>query len=351
MLAALTAVALLHLTPPSPETPYREPRMAVSGHTVALAFGSGNGIYVATSKDDGATFGKPVLVGGASVVPLSRHRGPRVVFSQGAIVVTAVLGEKEATGGHAHGLPADGNLLAWRSTDSGQTWSQGVRINDEPAAPREGLHTLAVNAKGDLYAAWLDLRKEGTRLYGSKSLDGGRTWSKNQLLYESPDGTICQCCHPSAGFSDDGTLEVMWRNAVDGSRDFYMLRARDGKAFGPAEKLGLGTWKINACPMDGGDLTHVNGKPVSVWRRNDEVFVAEPGKAEVSIGNGHDIAAAGSGSELYAAWVRDGKLVLWKGGTTEAIGEGVTFPTLATLPGGGVLIAWEQAGGLVITRR
>ena len=29
------------------------------------------------------------------------------------------------------------------------------------------------------------------------SQDGGATWSKNVLLYESPGGTICQCCAPS----------------------------------------------------------------------------------------------------------------------------------------------------------
>lgn len=347
---AIAALALLQLTPPSADTPYREPRLAVSGHTVALAFGSGNGIYVAASTDDGQTFGKPVLVGGASVVPLSRHRGPRIVFSRGAMVVTAVLGEKEAAGTHAHGLPADGDLMAWRSTDNGQTWTKAVRVNDEPGAPREGLHTLAVSPKGDLYAAWLDLRKDGTRLFGSASTDGGQTWSRNQLIYESPDGTICQCCHPSAGFSDLGTLEVMWRNCVDGARDFYMVRATNGKTFGPPEKLGLGTWKINACPMDGGDLTHVNGRPVSVWRRNDDVFTAEPGKPEVKIGKGHDVAAAGRGKNLYAVWVREGKLTLWADGKTEVIGEDAVFPAIAALPNGGAIVAWEQSGSITLHR-
>jgi hypothetical protein len=195
---ALAVLALTQLTPQSTDTPYREPKLAVSGHTVALAFGAGKGIFVSTSPDDGKTFGKPVQVGGGAIVPLSRHRGPRLVFTQGALVVTAVVGQKEATGPHADGLPADGDLFAWRSTDNGRTWSKPIRINDVPAAPKEGLHTLAAKANGELFAVWLDLRNDGTRLYGATSKDGGLTWSKNMKLYESPDGSICQCCHPTA---------------------------------------------------------------------------------------------------------------------------------------------------------
>ncbi len=44
---------------------------------------------------------------------------------------------------------------------------------------------------------WLDLREKGTVLYASKSMDHGETWSKNILVYRSPDGSICECCHPS----------------------------------------------------------------------------------------------------------------------------------------------------------
>ena len=74
---ALAVIALTQFAPTVADAPNREPRFAVSGHTVALAYGSGNGIYVATSLNDGRTFGKPVEVGTAPVVPLSRHRGPR----------------------------------------------------------------------------------------------------------------------------------------------------------------------------------------------------------------------------------------------------------------------------------
>jgi len=345
---ALAVIALTQFAPTVADAPNREPRFAVSGHTVALAYGSGNGIYVATSLNDGRTFGKPVEVGTAPVVPLSRHRGPRIVFSKNTMVLTAVVGEKEATGTHAHGLPADGDLLAWRSTDNGKTWSKPVRVNDVPAAPREGLHTLVAKPNGELFAAWLDLRNTGTRLYGSVSKDGGVTWQENVKLYESPEGTICQCCHPTASVAGDGALEVMWRNALDGARDFYLLRSMDGRTFGKAQKLGEGTWKINACPMDGGDLTHVAGKTVSVWRRMDEIYIAEPGKAEVKIGPGHDVTAASTGNSLWLLYVKEGKAMLWNEGSTQQIGEDVTFPALAALSNGRLIAAWEKGGAIVV---
>jgi hypothetical protein len=80
------------------------------------------------------------------------------------------------------------------------------------------------------------------------------TWSKNLMIYESPAGTICECCHPSAAIDSEGQVLVMWRNWLAGSRDMYLVRSRDGLTFSKPEKLGSGTWKLNACPMDGGGL-------------------------------------------------------------------------------------------------
>ena len=128
-------------------------------------------------------------------------------------------------------------------------------INDAPGAPTEGLHSLAADAKGDLFAAWLDKRGgHGTKLYGARSTDGGVTWSKNVMIYDSPEGTICECCHPSVAIDAAGQILVMWRNWLGGSRDMYLTRSRDGVAFSKPEKLGTGTWPLNACPMDGGGI-------------------------------------------------------------------------------------------------
>jgi hypothetical protein len=346
----IAALIVAGLAAPSPDAPFREPQLAASHGLTAIAFGSGSSIYVATSTDSGQHFAKPVKVAGAPVVPLSRHRGPRIVISGGVIVVSAVVGDTEATGTHVHGLPSDGDLLVWRSSDSGTTWSRAVRINDVASAPREGLHTLAADARGNMFAAWLDQRGEGVKLYGAWSSDSGATWSKNVEIYESSDGTICQCCHPTAAFNRDGALDLMWRNVLDGSRDFYLIRADAGRHFGKPEKLGLGTWKINACPMDGGGLVHTPAKTVSVWRRMDDIFVAEPSKPETKIGEGKDVAVAASGDKIYSAWIKDSQLVLWTSGKREIVASQAAFPNLTALPEGGALLAWEENSGISLKR-
>jgi hypothetical protein len=350
LIAAFATFAIAQLTAPSPDAPYREPQIAVSGKLTAMAFGSGSNIFVSISSDDGATFTKPVRVAEAPVVPLTRHRGPRIVFAANTIVVTAVVGENQAKGEHSHGLPADGDLMAWRSADQGRTWSKPVRINDLPAAPREGLHTLAADVHGNVFAAWLDLREEGTRLYGAWSADSGATWSKNVKIYESPDGTICQCCHPTAIFTENGNVEVMWRNVFDGSRDFYVITSDANHRFGSPQKLGAGTWKIDACPMDGGGMVRDHGKTITVWRRENDIFLDEPGRPETKIGDGKDVTLAVAGGLPYAAWIKSAQLILWRNGKQEVIAAQAAFPNLSALPDGGVLLAWEANNGISVKR-
>jgi len=289
-----------------------------------------------------------VKVAEAPILPLTRHRGPRIAISNGTIIVTAVTGRTVAGGSHAHGLPSDGDLFAWRSTDGGKSWSAAVRINDAPAAPREGLHTLAADGKGHLFAAWLDLRSEGTRLYGAWSDDSGASWSTNTKLYESPDGSICQCCHPTAAFASDGNVDVMFRNALDGARDLYLLRSAS-KSFGKAQKLGQGTWMLNACPMDGGGIAHAEGVAVTAWRRDREIFLATPGKPETRLGEGQDVALTVSRGRTYALWIQSSQLVAWVDGKTETLADKAAMPALVTLPSGEVFAAWEQDGGISVS--
>ena len=154
----LGAVLAVRLGPVDPGAPARSPYLAANSTTVAITFGAGKTIYFSASYDRGKTFSTPVKVADASVLPLSRHRGPHVAFSGNVIVVTAVAGERLEEGPHAHGLPSDGNLLAWRSLDGGATWSKRKPVNDAPGSASEGLHALAAGADGMLVAVWLDKR-------------------------------------------------------------------------------------------------------------------------------------------------------------------------------------------------
>ena len=347
----LGALLSAHLAPVAPDTPVRQPQLAARQRTVALAFGAAKAIYVSVSSDGGETFTAPVKVAEVEVLPLGRHRGPRIAFAGDTMVITAVAGKRLATGVHAHGLPADGDLLSWRSRDGGRTWSKSQVVNDVPAAAVEGLHGLSGSADGKLFAVWLDTRSgKGKQLYGAVSKDGGATWSKNIPIYSSPAGTICECCHPSAAIDDRGRLLVMWRNSLAGSRDMYEAASADGATFTEPVKLGSGTWPLNACPMDGGGMVAASGKVLTVWRRGGDIFLAEPGMQERQIGTGKDVALALSGAHIFAAWSDGARLTAWVDGETHVLSHTGAFPSLCALPGGSALAAWEEDGAVQVRR-
>ena len=337
----LPFLLLLAVELPHPGADARQPQLAAAQGQVALTYGSGNTIYFARSTDGGKSFAPAVKVADTASLMLGRHRGPRVAILSNAVVITAVAG-------------ADHELLAWRSTDRGKTWSAATRINDVPKAANEGLHAMTVDARDNLLVVWLDLRgrAKGKRLEGSRSIDGGRTWSKNFEIYASPDGTICECCDPSLAADANGGVWAMWRNAVGGSRDLYAARAPDGEHFGPAQKLGEGTWKLDACPMDGGAIAVDRGRVVSAWRREGDVFLASPGKPESRLGEGKDVAMALGAKGAYVAWVTGKNLIIHLPGAEKVtnISNDGAYPDLVALPDGAVLAAWEERGTIRVER-
>jgi hypothetical protein len=336
----LAALLALHLSPVSPAGPNRQPQLASGSGTVALVFGSGDGIWLAQSRDNGQSFSAPAKVADLPKLMLGRHRGPRVAIAGNAIVVSAIGSEA-------------GDLVAWRSTDGGRTWSHGQVVNDQPKATREGLHAMAGDAAGHLAAVWLDDRigPKGKRLWGTFSNDAGVTWSKNVMLYESPSGTICECCHPSLASAGGGEFIVMWRNAVAGSRDLYTMRVREGGTPSAAEKQGVGTWKLEACPMDGGGIVVQGGRIASAWRREKDVYLAETGKAEIRLGTGQDVALAANPQGLYVAWSTPSGIAMHvPRGTVTKLSDAGAFPALVTMPNGAILAAWEENGSIATAR-
>ena len=210
---------------------------------------------------------------------------------------------------------------------------------------------MVSDGAGLIFATWLDLRGKGTRLYGAVSRDEGATWSENGLVYESPSGSICQCCHPTAMLAG-GKIYVMFRNELGGARDLYLVRSDDlGESFRQAEKLGSGTWMLNACPMDGGSLAMLeDGIPASIWRRDGNVFLSGAMGKEQLLGAGKNPVLAVSSSGIYAAWSAGKSLMLLEPGKTvpAVMDDDGAFPYLLKMPGGEVVAAWEQQGAIVV---
>lgn len=324
----------------------QQPQVAVDdAGTIHVVYGVGNTVRYRRSDDLGKTFSKEVTISFARNMSLGMRRGPRITATKQSVCISAIGGRQ--------GKGQDGDLLAIHSSDKGNSWSEPVTINDAGDAAREGLHAMAAGPNGEICCVWLDLRNRATQVFGSVSRDGGKTWSKNSLVYKSPDKSVCECCHPSVVFDARGRIYVQWRNSIGGSRDIYLAISTDGgTSFGEAVKLGSGTWKLDHCPMDGGAIAIARDGIVSVWRREQSIFI--------SSGRASDERRVGDGEQPWIAATDAGPFVVWiteRGGTAYQLGPTQKSPTevarhvyepvVEALPNGkaSVVVAWESREG------
>ncbi len=322
-----------------------QPQVSVAPNgSIHVVFGKENAIYHSCSNDTGVSFSKPVRIAALSKLALGMRRGPRVMATNRIVTVSAV----DFSGG---------NLLAWNSTDGGRTWSKPTQINSVAGSAREGLHAMTSNGQGLALIVWLDLRNTGTELWRVTSRDGGLTWDPNIQLYASPEGHICECCHPSLAINAQGEVAAMWRNWVAGARDLYISRSSDGgQAWTPAQKLGQGTWKLNGCPMDGGSLAFSpKGDLRAAWRSGTSIYSGQAGTpsapephAETLLSNrGSQPVTFETRSGAAFVWEDGGKLWLRQGTGIPAplTQAGGSFPSVSTTANGKAVLVWESSEG------
>ena len=310
-----------------------QPRVAIVGNRVAITYATGSTIMLVTSADGGVTFGKPARVGDVPRLMVGMRRGPQLAMTGTALVVAAI------------GLQ-DGNIVAWRSRDVGQTWTGPVVVNDRPKAAAEGLFSIAAGQGDAVWAVWLDQRDRFAKIEMSGSADGGETWSANSVLYQAPDGGVCECCQPTIAADTAGAIAVMWRNHIGDARDLWLCSSSDyGKTFAKPGKLGSGTWSLKACPMDGGGVAIAEKNIQTVWRREGTMFACTPADPqETSLGQGRNGCVAIAGKNVYRAWQSGDKIMLAiDGGVPSEVGSG-SYPHLAVSAEdkGPMVLVWQS---------
>lgn len=329
-----------------------EPELAVDDDgSVALAVASSAQVCVMLSSDRGASFPTRSTIDAGCVLAVGQRSGPKVAFAGKRLCVAVIGGER--------GKGKDGDLLVFSRERNAHEWSAGTRVNSVAGSAREGLHALASGPKGELFAAWIDLRGAEPAVYGALSSDGGRTWGENRRI--SSGTKLCPCCSPSAAIDRDGTVYVTWRAEQDGARDLVLASSKDAFATRASEgagatKLGSATWKIEMCPMDGGSVRAAGDDVLAVWRSDATVFAASPRALErvVELGNGMQPVVA-IGLEAHAVWSerRGGKLFARELGRELALSPeprelapSATCAVVASSPTRGkgpVVVAWETS--------
>jgi hypothetical protein len=292
-----------------------------------LVYGNGDSILYSYSSDKGQTFSSPALVSIVSKLAASHMRGPQIAATTNELVITA--------------CNETGDIFSFTKDLSG-SWIKTARVNDMDTTARENLMALAADRE-NAFAVWLDLRGGQNKIFGARSTDGGKTWSKNLMIYTSPDITVCECCKPSVVMAGNNVY-VMFRNWLDGNRDPYMIRSSDaGINFSQAQKLGKGSWALNGCPMDGGAITiNEKGNPETVWNRKGVIYACEPGKEEKELGTGrHCTIESINGKNVYA-WTENGEVMLVKPqGMKKNLGKG-DMPSVKAINNDHVICVWEK---------
>ncbi len=310
LLAAWAAHGLRGQTQPSSagtqwlEVPGRtgaNPSIAARGAFVAVAWGAthpdtGTDVFVATSRDAGATFDAPVRVNAAAgEARISAERPPVVV----------VRPPENVPGRPQAGTPPE-VAVAWsaggaansvrlaRSLDGGRTFAAPLTLQKPGAAGNRGWVWMAADPAGNLHTIWLDHRESaaaraaggsGGHVHdvaaasgaagrgsaapggaGDRSTHDGVAMAQRSGLYyartesnraSSPERVltmgVCYCCKTAIAAGPGGRIVAAWRHVYPGNlRDIAVATSTDGgRTFSTPARASEDGWSIDGCPENG----------------------------------------------------------------------------------------------------
>ena len=317
----------------------QQPQLTAGNNgTLRLVYGDGDKIFCATSLDNGLTFPEIKLAGEVKEMALGMSRGPQLASSKNYSLVSAI-DEK-------------GLIHIFQLNHKSGKWSGMTIANDVAGSAMEGLMSITADENNNFYAVWLDLRDDGkNKICFAYTIDQGTTWTKNKIIYKSPDKTVCECCKPSIVVCKS-KIYIMFRNWLNGSRDLYLMQSDDkGNEFKPPVKLGYGTWKLNGCPMDGGGLV-VNQKFIvtSVWQREGKIYLSMPGEEEKMLGTGVNCDITDSENPIIT-WQEGSMLKLMElsKGKSIDIDKGSFIQAVRTHDNR-IVCAWENNGNILFKK-
>ena len=258
-----------------PERHDATPWVAASGSFVAVTWGATRDgktdVFLATSRDGGATFSPPVQVNDvAGEARLGGELPPRVSLiprsdqkNSDIVVLWTARGERT-------------QIKTSRSLDGGRTFVSHAAMQDPSAEGDRGWPALATDQQGNVHTIWLDHRgvaaaRSGKHAHGTHTrdpgFDGVAMAQRSGLYYASvaggrPSGEralaagVCYCCKTALATGADGALYAAWRHVYPGNlRDIAFTVSRDGgRSFAPPLRVSEDGWAINGCPDDGPSL-------------------------------------------------------------------------------------------------
>jgi hypothetical protein len=258
------------------------PWVATHGRTVAVTWAAGAGrasdIFVAISRDEGATFTAPVQVNrvagearvGGEIPPrVALHARPGRAAPDVVVAWNAVAAGTE--------------VKVARSEDGGASFGAPQSLQAAGAPGDRGWHSLALDDHGVAHVLWLDHRRmaaaKGERQHQHQGEHDGVAMAQRSGLYYATFGArasadrqitpgVCYCCKSAVVALPGGLLLSAWRHVYpDNMRDIAFATSRDGgRSFAAPARVSADGWSINGCPDDGPALAAgANRRVHIVW--------------------------------------------------------------------------------------
>jgi hypothetical protein len=320
------------------------PGVASDGPNVAVVWGATmdgkTDVFVAVSRDSGASFGKAVQVNRlAGEARLGGELPPRVALmpapgssSPEMVVLWTARGDATA-------------IRTARSRDGGRTFEPPVTLQASAAPGDRGWPSLALDSHGTAHAIWLDHRGLAAgRVPGAPRAkhapgaahDGAAMAQKSGVYYATAGETasterelapgVCYCCKTALAIGPDGSVYAAWRHVYPGNfRDMAFTSSRDGgRTFAPPVRVSEDGWAINGCPDDG---------PALAVDRSGAVHLVWP-----TVIDGPNPEGA-----LFYATTRDGRTFTARARIPSSGAGRPSHPQIVVDGRGRVVVAWDES--------
>ncbi len=299
-------------------------------------FAQSDRVYVTASDDSGASYSTAVRVNAEpETIETNGENRPKIAFGDGGEIYVSWTRKLEGR--------FNGEIRFSRSLDGGRSFEPPRTVNDDGLAIGHRFDSLHVDARGDVYLAWIDKRdREATRargeeyrgaaLYYSTSTDRGASFAVNRRVADH----ACECCRIGMTERAEDGVAILWRHIFDADvRDHAFATLAAGGVSSSLQRATRDGWHLDGCPHHGPAIvpadegsyhltwfTAAEGRPIVYYGR------FRPASGEIQ--TQHVMTANGAGAHPHILEAGGRLLVAWK----ESDGEQTSVYLRQSIDGG-----------------